>query len=78
MDMNNEVTTVDLEDENEVRVGIDFDYDDGPLVSLCVNHFENPDEWGAQLLTPEQARRIADLIVGCADRAKNIGNYKYN
>lgn len=76
--MNNEVTTVDLGDESEVRVGIDFDYTDMPHVSLCMNHFENPDEWGAQPLTPEQARHIADLLVGYADRAENIGNFKYN
>lgn len=65
-------------EDGEVRTGIYRELADGPFVTLGVNHFENPEQWGAQNLTPTQARDIADSLVRYAEYAEHLMNQKCN
>lgn len=65
------VNSFDLGDQNEVRIGLDY-MCNPPQVSLATNHFENETVWGAQVLKPEEAIKIANSLIAYAKIARAI------
>lgn len=66
------ITTIKNEDFGEIRIGIDDNCPAEACVSLALNHFEDDEQWGAQPLSPEMAKRIGNALLAYAAKAHFI------
>lgn len=61
---------LDNDDFGEIRIGAEVNEEES-YVSLAMNHFENPQEWGGQPLTPDTAIALSSLLLSYAMIAKH-------